>query len=83
MTGYTVHTGSTVKFSSGWDNIFQTAKSSKKSTGSQREKLPATGKSTRKTVVKSVKEAVKKVAHTKSAKAIKKKTVTKSVKRGK
>jgi hypothetical protein len=22
MTGYTVHTGSTVKFSDGWDNIF-------------------------------------------------------------
>ncbi len=22
MTGYTVHTGSSVKFSSGWDNIF-------------------------------------------------------------
>jgi hypothetical protein len=22
MTGYTVHTGSTVKFSVGWDNIF-------------------------------------------------------------
>jgi hypothetical protein len=22
MTGYTVHTGSTVKYSAGWDNIF-------------------------------------------------------------
>jgi hypothetical protein len=22
MTGYTVHTGSSVKFSTGWDNIF-------------------------------------------------------------
>jgi hypothetical protein len=22
MTGYTVHTGSNVKFSTGWDNIF-------------------------------------------------------------
>jgi len=25
MTGYTVHTGSTVKFSDGWDNIFSGA----------------------------------------------------------
>ena len=29
MTGYTVHTGSTVKFSGGWDRIF-TGKSSRK-----------------------------------------------------
>jgi hypothetical protein len=26
MTGYTVHTGSTLKFSSGWDRIFGNAK---------------------------------------------------------
>jgi hypothetical protein len=26
MTGYTVHTGSTVKFSQGWDHIFGGAK---------------------------------------------------------
>jgi hypothetical protein len=25
MTGYTVHTGSTVKYSTGWDNIFSGA----------------------------------------------------------
>ncbi|MGE3314257.1 MAG: hypothetical protein AB7O26_04000 [Planctomycetaceae bacterium] len=31
MTGYTVHTGSTEKFSSGWDNIFSNRKSAKKS----------------------------------------------------
>jgi hypothetical protein len=37
MTGYTVHTGSTVKFSSGWDNIFggasgkETARTTKRS----------------------------------------------------
>jgi hypothetical protein len=35
MTGYTVHTGSTEKFSNGWDRIFkdaarQTVKSKKK-----------------------------------------------------
>ena len=34
MTGYTVHTGSTVKFSEGWDHIFRkpgAAKPKKKS----------------------------------------------------
>lgn len=31
MTGYTVHTGSSEKFSSGWDNIFTNRKSAKKS----------------------------------------------------
>ena len=30
MTGYTVHTGSTEKFSEGWDNIFGDRKASKK-----------------------------------------------------
>ena len=45
MTGYTVHTGSTEKFSNGWDQIFQkkaakktTAKSTKKSTGKKSKK---------------------------------------------
>lgn len=26
MTGYTVHSGTTIKFSEGWDQIFQTSK---------------------------------------------------------
>jgi hypothetical protein len=30
MTGYTVHTGSTEKFSEGWDHIFGNSGSSKK-----------------------------------------------------
>ena len=30
MTGYTVHTGSTEKFSEGWDQIFGQGKRSKK-----------------------------------------------------
>lgn len=30
MTGYTVHTGSTVKFSTGWDRIFGSKKKSAK-----------------------------------------------------
>ena len=29
MTGYTVHTGSTVKFSGGWDHIFSGKKPAK------------------------------------------------------
>ena len=36
MTGYTVHTGTTIKFSESWDRIFQTgaAKSPKKNPAS-------------------------------------------------
>ncbi len=30
MTGYTVHTGSTVKFSGGWDHIFKGKKAAAK-----------------------------------------------------
>jgi hypothetical protein len=37
MTGYTVHTGSNDKFSSGWDNIF----SGKKAKASAAKKKPA------------------------------------------
>jgi len=33
MTGYTVHTGSTEKFVSGWDQVFGKKKSGKKATG--------------------------------------------------
>ncbi len=33
MTGYTVHTGSTEKFTEGWDNIFGGSGSNKKKTG--------------------------------------------------
>jgi hypothetical protein len=39
MTGYTVHTGSTEKFSQGWDQIFQKQAAAKKAAG---EKAPAT-----------------------------------------
>lgn len=39
MTGYTVHTGSTEKFSEGWDRIFQNkAGAAKKAAG---KKAPA------------------------------------------
>ncbi len=38
MTGYTVHTGSTVKFADGWDQVFGSkTPSPKKSAGTQAE----------------------------------------------
>ncbi|HET6424415.1 MAG TPA: hypothetical protein VFG20_12070 [Planctomycetaceae bacterium] len=40
MTGYTVHTGSNVKFSGGWDRIF----SGQKATGKKSGKTEATAK---------------------------------------
>lgn len=50
MTGYTVHTGSTVKFCTGWDQIFGstqgTAKSAKKA-GSQAKASRAAKKRTK------------------------------------
>lgn len=45
MTGYTVHTGSSKKFSQGWDRIFPDAQSpappAKKATDSKTVKQPA------------------------------------------
>lgn len=57
MTGYTVHTGSTVKFSGSWDRIFSgkpTSKPSKKTvkkTVAKAKKAPAknVGKKSRRT----------------------------------
>jgi hypothetical protein len=42
MTGYTVHTGSSVKYSTGWDNIFSGA-GGRKASGVKRKtsKAPA------------------------------------------
>jgi hypothetical protein len=42
MTGYTVHTGSTVKFSEGWDQIFGSG--SKKTGGSVQAKTKSSKK---------------------------------------
>jgi hypothetical protein len=42
MTGYTVHTGSNVKYSSGWDNIFSGPPRKTKATA---KKKPAKKKS--------------------------------------
>lgn len=48
MTGYTVHTGSTVQYSAGWDNIFGGA-GRQKSTGAKKKTAkPRAAKSTKK-----------------------------------
>ncbi len=36
MTGYTVHTGTSKKFTEGWDNIFDTKKPAKKASGKKK-----------------------------------------------
>lgn len=57
MTGYTVHTGTSKKFTEGWDNIFD----SKKSAGKKAEtkKKPAKKKK-KKSATAKAKSAVKK-----------------------
>ena len=67
MTGYTVHTGSTLKFSTSWDHIFHGAGSAKKPVSS--------GKAATKKV------ASKPIAAKNKGTA--KKTVTKKTKRSK
>jgi len=42
MTGYTVHTGSTEKFSEGWDRIFE---DKHQKSGGKKSKPKSTGKS--------------------------------------
>lgn len=48
MYGYTVHTGSTEKFSKGWDSIFNTPASPTKKVAPAVKKGPPTGKKTSK-----------------------------------
>jgi hypothetical protein len=49
MTGYTVHTGSTEKFSEGWDQIFKgnRPKKSKGGAGKPKAKKKSAGKASR------------------------------------
>jgi len=49
MTGYTVHTGSSEKFTEGWDNIFS---GTKKKAGKSASKKAAKNKSNKKTAKK-------------------------------
>lgn len=44
MTGYTVHTGSNEKFSSGWDSIFASKKAGKKKAAKKKAAKKATAK---------------------------------------
>lgn len=55
MTGYTVHTGSTVKFSGGWDRIFE-GKPAKKGGAAKKSGKPAAA-SRKKAAKKTVKKA--------------------------
>lgn len=48
MTGYTVHTGTSEAFASGWDRIFS-KESGTKAKGTPKPGKPATAKSARKT----------------------------------
>ncbi len=57
MTGYTVHTGSTEAFSSGWDNIF-----GGKSRQSGAKKAAGTKAAAKKTAAKATRPAAKKAA---------------------
>jgi len=48
MTGYTVHTGSTVKYSTGWDNIFGGAGRQESSGAKKNAAKPRASKSAKK-----------------------------------
>lgn len=45
MTGYTVHTGASKKFVSGWDKVFGNAPAEKKTSGKSTAKAKAKAKS--------------------------------------
>ena len=82
MTGYTVHTGSSIKFSSGWDRIFSGTKAPAKSVAAMPSK-PKKGvkkKAAAKVVKKTGKASKKKVA---SSAAPKKKVAKKATKKSK
>jgi hypothetical protein len=69
MTGYTVHTGSTGKFTQGWDDVFGKGKSS----GGSREGAPKTKASgTSAKAASGAKKAAKKAGAKKTAKGAKK-----------
>ena len=87
MTGYTVHTGSSVKFSSGWDAVFSGGKVARKSAGKRTvsnvtSATPAKKKAVKKGAAKSVAAPKKKVAVLKKKTDVKQKLAN-SVKRGK
>ena len=54
MTGYTVHTGTTIKFSESWDRIFQEGAAKSAKTEKSPKKKPASGTAKAKARVKRV-----------------------------
>lgn len=80
MTGYTVHTGSSLKFSSGWDRVFEGVKPAGQTTASPAKKSALPARTSKKAAVK---KTAKKANAKRPAKSAKKKSATKAVKRGK
>jgi len=80
MTGYTVHTGSTVKFSSSWDRIFSAATSKKSGTEDTKAKKRTAAKPLKKSAKKKS-DAKPQELRSKTGKAAAKKLITKRVKR--
>lgn len=62
MTGYTVHTGTTVKFAGGWDRVFSGKKGANPAAAT---KKPASKQPAAKAKKKSAKPAAKKSRRTK------------------
>ena len=52
MTGYTVHSGTTIKFSESWDRIFQERAGKSATTKKSSKKKPVSGTATAKARVK-------------------------------
>ena len=78
MTGYTVHTGSTIKFSTSWDRIFSEADTSQKSKAVKKQ---ASGSSIKITTKKGTKKAIANRSATPGKKKSVKKNVPTSVKK--
>jgi hypothetical protein len=79
MTGYTVHTGSTVKFSSSWDRIFAASLSKKSDHEGEKTKKMTGAKPPQKSAKKMAANSLDLPA--KAKKAVSKKSSAKSVKR--
>ena len=79
MTGYTVHTGSTVKFSASWDRIFADSPSKKSDHEGAKAKKVAGAKPPKKSAKKTAAKSQDLPA--KAKKAATKKSGAKSVKR--
>jgi hypothetical protein len=52
MTGYTVHTGTTIKFSEGWDRIFQEGAAQSATGAAAKKSVSGSAKATAKSKVR-------------------------------